>query len=107
MDGADFCLGILMGILLSIGLAFVLFLLWKPRSNIPLDRIDKLDPTKLAVTRTRAVISADLPESTSPKLEEFAVTSKPRHIPWSRRKKELEAAARQKRRQIEEFREQA
>ena len=34
----------------------------------------------------------------------YAVSGKPRHTPWPRRKKELEAAARQKRRQIEEFR---
>jgi hypothetical protein len=38
---------------------------------------------------------------------DYAVTGTPRHIPWSRRKKELEAAARQKRRQIEEFRSQS
>lgn len=38
---------------------------------------------------------------------EFAVTAKPRHIPWSIRKKELEADARQKRRAREEFREQS
>ena len=37
----------------------------------------------------------------------FAVTGAPRQIPWSRRKKELEAASRKKRRQLEEFREEA
>lgn len=36
---------------------------------------------------------------------EYAVTGSPRHIPWSRRRKELEQEARQKRRQIEQFRE--
>jgi hypothetical protein len=38
---------------------------------------------------------------------DFAVTGTPRHIPWSRRKKELEQAARQKRRQLESLREEA
>lgn len=36
----------------------------------------------------------------------YAVSGTPRHVPWSRRKKELEAGARQKRRQLEEFREE-
>ena len=38
---------------------------------------------------------------------DYAVTGTPRHIPWSRRKKELEQEARQKRRQRDEFRSQA
>lgn len=46
-------------------------------------------------------------ESEEPKTTEYAVTGTPRHIPWSRRKKELEQAARQKRRQLESFREEA
>lgn len=70
----------------------------------PLPKIGALDLSTEAIPYRE-----DLPEGKAPKVEDlvFAVTSKPRHIPWSRRKKELEADARQKRRAREEFREQS
>lgn len=45
------------------------------------------------------------PEAVS-QADGYAVSGTPRHVPWSRRKKELEASARQKRRQLESFREE-
>jgi hypothetical protein len=80
----------------------------------PMDKIEALD-LRVPVTMDRAKRDAylhgswELPDAKQVKAMEadFAVTASPRHIPWSRRKKELEAAARHKRRQYESFREQA
>jgi hypothetical protein len=71
-----------------------------------LDKVDALDLTEPALKFHR-VPSIPVEKEFLHQLETFAVTSKPRHIPWSRRKKELEADARQKRRAREEFREQS
>lgn len=77
---------------------------WMPK---PLDQIDGLDlsQSRQQIFKKPRTIEEDFPKGVEP--EQFAVTSKPRHIPWSRRKKELEASARQKRRAREEFREQS
>ena len=60
-------------------------------------------------------LTEQLPKGSVPRVEdvkftpkdarEYAVTGPPRHIPWSRRRKELEQEARQKRRQLESFQE--
>jgi hypothetical protein len=73
--------------------------------------IDTLDPTKWAPVPTIRLV---LDETAGGKREyripmpaEYSVTGTPRHTPWPIRKKELEAASRQKRRQLESFREEA
>jgi hypothetical protein len=72
----------------------------------PSSAIDSLDPT-LWTPVTHDFEGGKSYQETQKEAAEYAVTGAPRHIPWSRRKKELEQAARQKRRQLESFREEA
>lgn len=77
---------------------------WTPEATLPC--VDALDPTDWKATRLPNPNKNIFEEANKIGLTEFAVTARPRHIPWSRRKKELEAGARQKRRQREEWRDQ-
>lgn len=75
-------------------------------------RVVKKEPSaidSLDLTENRTALEAQIAKSKDVMEANqdfpFAVTSKPRHVPWSIRKKELEQEARQKRRQLESFRE--
>lgn len=101
--------GLIPGILLGIVLGMRLegYFAKKMAEDPELSRIDALDLTE----HIEKPISIWVPEdaagfTTKEKVaREYAVTGSPRHIPWSRRRKELEQEARQKRRQLESFRE--
>ncbi len=59
----------------------------------PLEKIENLDLT-LDPGEVEPIISSDV----------YAVTGEPRRIPWHIRKKQLEAGARKKRQQRDEYR---
>lgn len=94
----------------AIGLfaGFLLGTIWAldPFATDNTPSIDALDPT-LWTPVTHDFEGGKSYQETQKEVAEYAVTGTPRHIPWSRRKKELEQAARQKRRQLESFREEA
>lgn len=71
---------------------------WAPT----LPKIDSLDLTSPITPESMAALKVALKNNSL----DFAVARGPRHIPWNRRRKELEASARQKRRQLESFREE-
>jgi len=52
----------------------------------------------------RARLQAKVDAVKSDQLEAFAVDRKPRHVPWSVRRKQKQDAAKTKRKQLEEFR---
>lgn len=96
------CWGILIGIVVGLSIP-------RRKQLVKHSAIDTLDLTKNqeVIKRHSQVLAEAVAETPDLLAGEYTVTGAPRHIPWSRRKKELEQAARQKRRQLESFREEA
>lgn len=96
---------------LSLGAVCAFLILYGRKKLEKLEAADVAERTPINQINTRgyaeALIEAravDQPDGVAPIAEDFAVTGKPLKPSWRIRKRELEAASRTKRKQLESFR---